>query len=192
MFMKKHRLLCTSFIFLFLAACSSSSDDTMAENDDNLMIDTPEMSAELSVDARIRSWTDTEVLIDYEITNTGTLELIVFDVEPEASTGIDDDGTVTLFKAKRDTGTTGFESPPTIAGRNISPEQILSGTGSREVPIEIDYPFRQEVNPQPEAINFCIGYGTADDIIPTTLVDGTYSLNRDLELQSLICSPLER
>ena len=99
---------------------------------------------------------------------------------------------VTLFKAKRDTGTTGFESQPTIAGRNISPEQALSGTGSREVPIEIDYPFRPEVNPQPDVINFCIGYGNADDIIPTTLVDGTYPLNRDLELQLLVCSRLER
>ena len=91
--MKKQRQLCTSFIFLFLSACSSSSNNTIVENDDNPLIDNPEISAELTVDARISSWTDTEVLIDYEITNTGTLELIVFDVEPEASTGIGEDGT---------------------------------------------------------------------------------------------------
>ena len=155
------------------------------------MNELPETNSVVTLDATVRSWSDTLVFIDYTITNTGPLELIVFDVGSVTTTGLDDDGLVTLFQAKRDTGSTGYDSQPTIAGRNLSPEQTMEGSASRQLPISIDY-IGQLDRGNPETIKFCIGFGTADDIIPTTLTDGTYTLNKDLDLQSFTCTILER
>lgn len=177
-------------VFTFLSACGGSSDEISNPSEGESMNNMQDTNSGVMLTATLRSW-DSRVLIDYTITNNGPLELIVFDVGFVTTTGVDDDGLVTLYQAKRDTGTTDFESAPTIAGRNLSPDQTLTGSADHLVPISIDFGEPSE-SVNPDKVRFCVGYGSADDIIPTTNTDGTFSLNEGLELQSLTCSIVER
>lgn len=136
--------------------------------------------------ANVRVGTRSSITIDYRITNVSTDELISFDGERWATAEIDSDGMVTVYKAKRDTGSALFESLPTIAGQNLSPGQTLEGTATISRPMGINYP-EPAPSVDPRTFNFCVGYGKADDFIPLTLVDGTYGFNSELHLQSLTC-----
>lgn len=179
-------------ILIVLSACSSSDNGVVQVPDDNPANNVQETNSVVTLDASIRdSGADSSISISYTVTNTGSLELIIFDVGFLTSTGVGDDGLVTIFQSKRDTADADFESPPTIAGRNLSPDQTLAGSASRRLPISIDFE-GPLVALNPDTVRFCIGYGTADDLIPTTLTDGTYSLNEELDLQLLTCALLER
>lgn len=173
-------------LFLALPACSDS--------DNGSGIETANTSSMVTLEATVREPSElggtigeSDVRIDYTVTNISSLELIIFDVGTMTTTGIDEDGRITLFQAKRDTGATAFESRPTIAGRNISPNQTLNGSANRNLPIRIDFVGSLEEF-DPESIRLCLGFGNADDIIPTTLSDGTFTLNQNLDLQSLTCT----
>lgn len=188
---------------LALVACSDSDDlsQTGSENDtmtdtttagDSMSGDGSAATGDVAIEANIRVWTESNITIDYTLTNNGSLELIVFDVGFNTTSALGENEQVQLLKAKRDTGDTDFEQPPTIAGRNFSPEQTISGSANRQLPISIDFTAPLVSGLTPDSIEFCIGYGNADDIIPTTRVDGTFPLNADLEFQTLVCTVLER
>ena len=168
-----------------------TGDVTMGGTDDDPEADGQAMD-DVSLVVNASTWTDTFLQIGYTLSNDGPLELIVFDVGDSTTTGIDEEGTVTLFLAKRDTGETDFAETPTIGGRNLSPGQTLEGTASRTLPIRIDFVAPSVSGLEPDSVELCIGYGRADDIIPTTRMDGTYTLDTDLELQELVCTTVER
>ena len=172
----------STIVFLALTACSGSGNDSM--------IETPDTSSMITLDARARAafGDDDDLSINYTVTNVSSQELIIFDAVSRATVGMGDDGVIILFKAKRDTGFTNFESRPTIAGRNLSPDQTLRGLARERFPTGIDFDDSSESIDLPDTVRLCLGFGNADDIIPTTLVDGTFPLNQDLDLQSLTCS----
>lgn len=189
--MRNLKTILASLTIIALQSCTSSGNSSTTPSEEDVMNEQSETNTIVTMNATARRWSESNLIIDYSITNTGTLELIVFDVGFTTTTGLDENGVVTLFQAKRDTGTTDFESAPTIAGRNLSPDQTLNGSADHRIPISIDY-IAQLENVDPDTIKFCIGYGTADDLIPATLTDGTYSFNEDLDLQSLTCMILQR
>ena len=171
----------STIVFLALTACSDSGNDSM--------IETPnDTSSTITLDASARAPFSDDLTINYTVTNVSSQELIIFDAVSRATVGMGDDGVIILFKAKRDTGFTDFESRPTIAGRNLSPDQTLTGLASQGFPTGIDFDTSSESLDLPDTVRLCLGFGNADDIIPTTLVDGTFSLNQDLDLQELTCS----
>lgn len=174
--------LLTLSVCLVLGSCGGSGDGWINESE----------VGSVTIDANVRLWTDSNLTIDYTLTNSGPLELIVFDVGHNASTDLDENGQVRVLKAKRNTGDTDFDQPPTIAGRNLSPDQTINGSTIRMMPINIDYAASLVSGLTPDTITFCVGYGNADDIIPLTLPDGTYSLNEDLDLQTLVCTILNK
>ncbi len=190
-------MLCRIILLLVcvtVSACSDSGDDTPMNTDNTAMTDPTSTgnsaAGSVAIDASVRLWTDSNLTIDYTLTNNGSFELIVFDVGFTVSTELGENEQVRLLKAKLDTGNTLFEQAPTIAGRNLSPEQTINGSANQRIPISIDYSAPLVSGLTPDAIEFCVGYGNADDIIPTTRPDGTYSLNEDLQLQTLICATL--
>jgi len=154
---------------------------------DELLINNDEVTLGATVLIGARS----TLTIDYRITNKGSDELISFDASDGATAEVESDGSVTIYKAKRDTGATDFDEQPTIAGRNLSPGQMLQGTVVLDTPIPVYYPEPSE-SVNPNTFNFCVGYGKADDLIPQTLVDGTYTFNTDLDLQSLTCTQISK
>lgn len=202
----RHRLVLAACLVAVSSACSDSDDsdapaddatggegDMVTEGDgSDVGVDETPADADVLLEASVARWTDASLEIDYALVNTGELELIVFDVGTATTTAIDDEGGVTLFQAKRDTGETDFAETPTIGGRNLSPGQRLEGSAERRLPIGIDFVAPLVSGLTPDTVELCIGYGNADDLIPLTRADGTYALNTDLELQSLVCTTLER
>jgi len=168
----------------------------MNTENDGISDTTPEdnsVAGSVAIDAVVTRWTDAELSISYTLTNNGAFELIVFDVGFSFSTDLVENEQVRLSKAKHDTKGAAYESAPTIEGRNLSPGQTISGSGTERIPINIDFITRpQDGGLTPERVELCIGYGNADDIIPTMTPAGTYSLNQDLELQELVCTMLTK
>lgn len=201
-----HRLILVACLVAAASACSDSDDSDVPADDarageggmvtesdgSDVGVDATPADGEVRLEASVARWTDTSLEIDYTLVNTGARELIAFDVGTATTTAIDDEGGITLFQAKRDTGETDFAETPTIGGRNLSPGQRLEGSAERRLPIGIDFVAPLVSGLTPDTVEFCIGYGDTDDLIPTTRADGTYTLNTDLELQSLVCTTLER
>lgn len=117
--------------------------------------------------------------------------IIVFDVDEQLVSHFENDG-VLLLKGKLSTPNIDFAVQPTIGGRNLSPGQSITGSGSSSLPLEFLFT-TPAVDPiSPESVEFCIGYGNADMVIPTTRPDGLFTFNTDLDLQTLSCVMLER
>lgn len=154
------------------------------------------LDTDVVLDARVRRWTDTSerIIIDYDLSNNSDTEIIVLGYTHALQTDRKPDGTVRLFKGKQDTGNADFESTPIINGELLGPAASLRGSGSRLLPLKIDYPidFNSAVDPTLDSFEFCIGYGLADELLPTRRDDGSYLLNQHLELQRFSCVNLNK
>ena len=195
---------------LISSACSTESTDNSsptpittsptagAEIDDEALSTEPDNNpvTRVMLESRVRLWTDESqrITIDYELHNNSDAEIIVLGSTHTLQIDRKADGTVRVLKGKQDTHNANFESPPTIRGQSLMPADSLTGSGSRLLPLRIDYPtdFDSTVDPSLDSVEFCIGYAIADELLPTRRDDGLYSLNEDLELQKFSCMNLQK
>lgn len=154
----------------------------------------PPVAPQASIEATLRHWTDREILVDYVLHNDSDIELVVFDNSRSLQIERRTDGGVRLLQGKQNTGSASFESAPTIPSRILKPSMSMNGTGSRAIPLQLDYSSDGNwlVYPNPDSVEFCIGFGSLNDLLPTRDDFGSYSLNQDLELQRFTCTVLKK
>ena len=183
--------------FLALAIACSESEDTVPDSlkgDDRA--DLP-----VVLEASIREWGDIEIVVDYTLRNDSDEAIVVFNESANAGEGgtrtlqseLNADGEVRLFTGKSELRGIAFVTPPEIPGLVLGPGDSIGRVGSRPLPITIDYDFDGALGPfMPEAIEFCVGHGRAEVVLPTRRESGEYPLNMALELQTLECVTLSR
>jgi len=168
--------LAVSMLVLVSVACGSGTDDAPDIKTPALDINKPidEIVSEITIDAKLRHWNDKEILVDYELRNDSDIELVVFDDSFSLQIERLADGAVRLFQGKQDTGDAQFESEPTI--------------------LRLDYSSNSDrsIDQNLVSFEFCIGFGSLDELLPTRRDDGLYSYNQDLELQRFTCTDLHK
>ena len=141
--------------------------------------------------ATVMQWTEDRIDVQYTLQNNSALELIVFDVDDQLISDVVND-VPRIFKGKIETPNIDFVSQPLIEGRNLSPEQSVTGVGTIDLPLQFEFITPALEPASPSTVEFCIGHGNADDVLPLTRPDGSYTLNTNVELQTLACVSLTR
>ena len=172
---------------------------TTSTDDDPRVQEAPDdvagIAPALSLEARLVEWDERSLRVAYALRNDGPDPLVVLDDYRTLQIERLDDGRIRLFRGMQDTGNTAFYVPPTIEGRELAPGERAEGTGSRDVPLRLDYADRaseRPIDPATDTVEFCIGHGDPDTLAAVRQDDGSYSLNRDPSLQRLSCTVLER
>jgi len=180
----------TSMAVLFVALLSAScSNQTPLQ--ETIQSD-PGLVSEVTLSANVRKWDDQNIVIDYTVMNTSNVEIITLDNSNALQIERQPDGRIRLFKGMQDTGETDFESPPTIDGRTLAAGSNATGSGTRLMPLRLDYDFDSEVDPATSSVEFCIGHAPAIELAPALTSDGLYSLNSHVNSQNLACTTLDR
>ena len=174
------------------AGASDRPDDSTPEAPGREQVPGGELDTSVVLEASLREWTERRIVVDYTLRNDADTDLVVLDVSRALQIERLEDGRVRLFKGKQDTGLTDFYEAPTIEGRALAPGDSVHGSGTRAVPLMLDYAFDRSVDIATDAVELCIGHGRTSELVPTRRDDGLYSLNEDLALQRLACTTLER
>jgi len=177
-----------AILFLTLLSASCSSQTPMEEP----IRSDPELLNEVTLSANVRKWDDQSIVVDYTLVNGSDVEIITLDNSNALQIERQPNGRIRLFKGMQDTGETDFEQPPSIDGRTIAASSNATGSGTRLMPLRLDYDVDSEVDPATSSVEFCIGHGTANELAAALMSDGLYSLNSHVNTQNLACTTLDR
>jgi len=189
-----------------LLACSAcgAGDANTGKKQLSKLTELSELKSEVSIDARLRHWTDKELTVDYVFHNQSNADLIVMTGKGfNLQTALLSDGKLRLFQGKQETPNTDFFTAPIIAGQQLSASTSLNYSGTVQVPIQLVYGNNREelIDPAIDTFEFCVGYGLKSELEPTRVTDlqypndlsgQWYPFNTGLELQQLACTDLKR
>jgi len=179
-------------IVLLLAACSDNNPSQAGDTTEPTNI-----RPDVTLEATVLEWSDSSMRISYELRNSSSDDIIVLGDQGRLQIQRRADNSPQLLRGKQNTGLVDFVIAPTIAGTALSPAASVMGTGSRPLPLQLDYPITSAdvdftFDPNIDAIEFCVGYGLSTELLPTGDEEGRYSLNQDIDLQQLACTELAR